>query len=386
MKIDLYKLRYFNPDSEAAGGAAVSEGGETDGDTLAQEAYAEMDGQEPKKKEPPAAAAEPAQGQPAAGEGEPQSEEGQAAAQGTEGKEATVEGQQEGAAGEGKPAQESVVLEPIPEEKIQAFAEKNKLTFVQAREELEESQRLLAKYGNDPLELARASRNTQREYDRLKSEQQKPENKPTELLSDAQLKAEVEAYATQNAKVIVDKYRADHPKRTEVMDDEAVLEWAKDDAIQTYHSKAGTIIEQNKKEASDKRTALLATISAKDSKFMHDVKLILDNTPDRMILNPQYNVKSMLELTKGQRYDADMEANYQRGLKAGQETPKILGVIQGGGGTAPKKPAVAGKTTLSVDQKNRAYDQFPDSAPASAEALWADVYKEDLKKNPQFLN
>lgn len=385
MNIDLYKFRYFEPTSEASG-TTISE---TDGDSLAEAAYAEMDGREvPKKKEPPQGDVEPVIEQPAQPEGEPQKKETDAATQEKEGQEATVEGQAEGdkstAKAEDKPAEQGA-LEPIAEEKIQAFAEKNKLTFAQAREELEESQRLLAKYGNDPLELARASRNTQREYDRLKSEQQKPADVATELLSDDQLRAEVKSHAEKNAKLIVEKYREQFPKRTESMDDESILEWAQDDAIKNYKASAGTIIEKNKKDALERRSTLLATIPAKDSKFMHDVKLILDNTPDRMILNPKYNVKSMLELCKGQRYDADMESAYQRGLKAGKESPKILGTESGSGGAAPRVSVAAGKVTLTQEQKNVAYDQFPDSAPSSAEALWADLYKDDLKKNPKFL-
>ena len=128
-------------------------------------------------------------------------------------------------------------------------------------------------------------------------------------------------------------------------------------------------------------------MSKEDAKFAHDVKLVLDATPDRVVLNPKYDIKGLVWHAKGQRYDADLKAAYERGLKSGKEDPKIIGHIPpaGGSGQSARRPASAGRVSLNTQQKSVAYDQFPDSSEAKAEEMWADVYKEDLKKNPNFL-
>lgn len=390
--IDLYRSRYFMPEGEAAGGAATADT-ETDGDSLAAQAYAELNGDapEPKKKVPEQSEAEPSEKKPAEGESEPQVKEGEEAKP----KEGEQEGEEtpekksetERLAQEKSEKDNLAKQEPLTEDKIQSFAEKRGIPFVQAKEEMEASQALLAKYKNDPIEVARALRNTQSEYDKLKGQKEAAPT-ATRLLTDAELKAEIDVYADKNAENIIAKHKQDHPKRTELMSDEAILEWAKDDATKNYKNNAGEIIQQTKKEASDKRQALLTTIPKKDAKFMHDVKLVLDATPDNVIMNPKYAVEGMLFYTKGQRYDVDVDAAYQRGLKMGKEDPKILGQVGGGQGkTGGQAPSHQGKGTvvLNEDQKQRAYDQFPDSTPEKAIEGFIDVYKEDLKKNKNFL-
>lgn len=396
MIIDLYRSRYFMPEGSTGAATVDPVTGETDGDSLAAQAYAELNGDapEPKKKEPDEAKTEPSETEPAQGEPEPQVKEGdeQKPKEGEQEGDQTPEQKEEAKRiAQEKTEQDNLAKqEPLTEDKIQAFAEKRGIPFVQAKEEMEASQALLAKYNNDPIEVARALRNTQSEYDKLKGQKQETVQASARLLTDAELKADIDAYATKNAEAIIAKYKQDHPKRTEFMSDEAVLEWAKDDATKNYKSNAGTIIEKTKKEASDKRQTLLTTIPKKDAKFLHDVKLVLDQTPDNVILNPNYAIEGMLFYTKGQRYDADMEANYQRGLKMGKEDPKILGQVGGdsakkGGGGQGASQQGKGTVVLNDDQKQRAYDQFPDSSPEKAIEGFIDVYKEDLKKNKNFL-
>lgn len=405
MIIDLYRSRYFMPEGDGGAGAATADAanGESDGDTLAAEAYAEMNGDapEPKKKVPLEAEGEPLKKEPPDGEGEPLKKEGEE----TSDQKAAREAEEAAAAGDKTPEQKAEAdrlaqeksekdnlarQEPLTEDKIQVFAEKRGITFVVAKEEMEASQALLAKYNNDPIEVARALRNTQSEYDKLKGQKQEATSAPTRLLSDAELKADIDAYADKNADAIIAKYKQDHPKRTESMSDEAVLEWAKDDATKNYKNNAWAIIQKTQKEATDKRATLLTTITKKDAKFLHDVKLVLDATPDNVILNPKYAVEGMLFYTKGQRYDTDVDAAYQRGLKMGKEDPKILGQLGGdsakkGGGGQGASQQGKGTLVLSEDQKQRAYDQFPDSTEKAAIENWIDVYKEDLRKNKNFL-
>lgn len=387
MVINLYKSRCFDPTSEAAGNAVF----EREGDDIAREAYSELDGGEaPKKKEPEEAQAEPVERQPAEGQTEPPVKTGEDTTKTEEAPagEKTQEEKDAEAAAAAK-ATEAPASEPIPEEKIQAFAEKHNVTFIQAREELEQSQALLLKYGNDPLELARATRNTQREYDRIKAEREKPVTEaPQQLLSDAELKSEIDAYSKQHADKIVEKYRQTYPKRTEVMDDETILEWAKDDATKNYKANAGTAIAEMRKTATDRRQALLDVVAKEDARFVHDVKIILENTADKVILNPKYNIKAALNLVRGERAPGDVKAAYDRGLKQGREEAKILGTVGGdnpGGKQGVKAGTATGNVSLSDDQKQCAYDQYPDSLPEKAIENFKDVYKEDLKKNPKYL-
>lgn len=400
MFIDLYKTRYLMPEGDGGAGSAV---GETEGDLLAAEAYEEMrngDAPVPKKKDPADQALEPTEKSPEALEAERLEKEA-ADAELKEKEEAD-----KAAAGDQTPEQKADAArlaqeklekdnlakqEPLTEDKIQAFAEKRGIPFVQAKEEMEASQALLAKYNNDPIEVARALKSTQSEYDKLKALKEKEVAAPAaeRLLTDAELKADIDAYAAKNSEAIITKYKQDHPKRTEAMSDEAILEWAKDDATKNYKANAGNIINKTKAEAKTKREGLLGAIPKKDAKFLHDVKLVLDATPDSVILHPKYAVEGMLYYTKGQRYDADVEAALQRGIKMGKEDTKILGQVggdKGKGGSGSQGVSQQGKGTvvLNDDQKQRAYDQFPDSSPEKAIESFIDVYKEDLKKNKNF--
>lgn len=383
--MDLTKFFRLYLDPAGQAGAGVAE--ETEGDVLAQQAYDEMTGKEPaKKKEPAEAEAEPAQKQPAEEEAEPQGQgeekpaEEQAADEKAAEPQAAAKKAEEEAAAAGS-------AEPIADEVIQAHAEKQGMTFTEAKSDLEEAQKLLSKY-KDPTELARAYRNQQREYDRLKAQAEKPAPVTPQLMTDAELKAEVAAYARENAEKIVAKYRANFPKRTEAMDEEAILEWAQEDAIKNYKQQAQETVLKIKNDAAAQRESLLATIPKEDARFVHDVRLILNNTPDRVVLNPKFGIKDLVWHAKGQRYDADLKAAEARGYKRGKEEPKIAGTVPGSGtasgGQKPSKPASAA-IVLTAQQKQRALDQFPDSSPASAEAMWADLYKEDLKKNKNFL-
>lgn len=412
MRIDLYRLRYLTPDGDGGAGAATAEqgGGETDGDALAAQAYAELNGDapEPKKKDPANQEAEPADKSPAELEAERLEKEGAK----TPEQKSAREAEEAAAAGDKTPEQKAEAerlsqkkiekdnlakQEPLTDDKIQAFAEKRVIAFVQAKEEMEASQALLAKYNNDPIEVARALRNTQSEYDKLKGQKQEQVQAPVRLLTDAELKVDIEKFYTEpDAKgvtgkdKVLAKYRLDHPKRTDGMSDEAILEWATEDAMRNYKAGAPAIVEKSKREATDKRAKLLETVPKKDAKFLHDVKLILDATPDTVIMNPKYVVAGMLYYTKGQRYDADTAAEFQRGLKMGKEDPKILGQIggdKGRGGSGAQGASQQGKGTvvLNDDQKQRAYDQFPDNTQEKAIESWIDVYKEDLKKNKNFL-
>lgn len=370
--------RMFDPNTESGQSAAVSE---REGDDIAREAYAEMEGTEPplKKKEPVAEAAEPAKEQPATEEAEPPKKEDEAAAPKEEGVEPAQEGEPKADdAPAGTPA--------LEEATIQTFAEKQKITFAEAKVELEAAQAVLSKYNNDPLEMARAYRSIQSAHDKLKAVADAPAATTPVLLSQGQLKAEINAYAEQNKDSIIEKYRTTHPKRTEMMEDEAVLEWAKDDAEKNYQAKAEGVVTKIKTDAAAKRENLVNKIPQADARFAHDIKTALSRVSDRDVLNPQYSVENLLWQAKGQRYEDDMKAQYNRGLKAGKEDPKVLGMkAQGPAGGTAKKPAGETKSGLSDKQKNQAYDMFPDSSPASAEKLFMEVYTEDLKKNKDFL-
>lgn len=358
---------------------------EADGDEIARLAYAELEAEksgqplpEPKKKpEPEPKDEQPSETKPSDEAAEPVADEGEPA----------KEGDSQDTTPKAEDKQDDKPVEPkadaVSEEDIQKHALKHGMTYSDAKDEIVKTRAIVEKYKNDPLEMARALRSTQSAYDKIKAEK---DSKPSVDLPMPTLdwaKKETEA----NRDKILDMYRANHPHRTASMEDEAILEWAAHDLLAWGVNETKAKSETIKKQAADRREKLLASIPKDDVKFIPDVKIILDRTPDSQVADEGYDVSNVVFWAKGQRYNDDVKAAYERGLKAGREAPKIVGELPSGSGSKPA-PKV-GPSGLNQKQIARAVEMFPpDDGYSTEQAIkeFQEVHKDDLKKNPSFVN
>lgn len=275
------------------------------------------------------------------------------------------------------------------DKKITEYAEKHKLTYVEAKEDIEKTEEIIKQYKNDPAEMARAMRNKDREYSKLRTETEKAKEKKAPVfqrMTDDQFrdwaKNQPLKEGGENRQKMVDGYRAKFPARSEAMSDEAIVEEIVERELMIYNDKAGQKEKEIKDTASSKRNELITAVAEADRRFIPELKALLLETDDAsVILNGDTLIQDALWLVKGKSYDADIKAAEERALKRLKESPEILGTKGGG----YSKPSGNKSTGLTEQQKGRAIEMYgSDNPDDKCFEMFKDSYKDELKKNPKF--
>lgn len=349
---------------------------ERDADEVAAEAYAEQDNAEkglpptPKQSsthkdddeagQPDAKTEEPAEGTKEAGEG----------ADGSEDK------AEEGSGEEEKAPEDR-------DKRITEHAEKHRLTYVEAKEDLEKTEEIIKQYKNDPAEMARAMRNKDREYQKLRAEAEKAAKKPEppfRRMTDDQFRDFAKKKVAEMPDY-VGKYREKFPAKSENMSDEAIVEEIVERELMIYGEKATQKEVEIKDTAAKKRNDLIAGLPEADRRFIPEIKALLAETDDVSVIAEGFDIQDALYWAKGKAYDADIKAAEDRAIKRMKESPEIIGT-KGGGGSKPQGAKTSG---LTESQKSRAIEMFgTDSSDEKCFEMFKDAYKEELKKNPKF--
>jgi hypothetical protein len=363
---------------------------ERDADEIAAEAYAEMDEAEkgivtdPKKLEPT--------DEDGSDDGETDDntdEQGDTGENGGEG-EANEEGADEKPDDEedkpeGKEAKSKGDTKTEDKDKaITDYAEKHKMTYAEAKEDLEKTEAILKQYKNDPAEMAKAMRNKDREYQKLRSEVDKAKEKKEPVfkrMSDDQFRDFAKKKLSEMPEYI-EKYRAKFPARSESMSDEAIIEEVVEKELIIYSEKAGEKEREVKGLAEKKRTELINAIPEADRRFIPELKaLILETDDEAVIMNGDTLIQDALYMVKGKAYDADIKAAEERAIKRLKESPQIIGT-KGGGQSKPSGVVSAG---LTERQKDAARNMFgSDYDDEKCFEMFRDTYKDELKKNSKF--
>lgn len=279
-----------------------------------------------------------------------------------------------------------VKSEEAGEDEIQQYAVKHSMTYAEAKADIEATKSVLKNY-KTPDEIARALRSTQSAYDKLKAQVDQKQKDPVFVrLSDDDFIMQAREHLSKEAEKHVESFRKRFPAKSELMTDEAIIEELAVNALPNYKQYAERKEGELKTTAAQKREKALASLSEVDKKFIPDVKAVLDKTADSQILREEFDVVDIVHWAKGQRYDADMKASYERGLKAGKENPQVVGLkTTGGGNTTTKKVE---SSNLNEAQRKRAEEMFPSIDGFSAEDAYKnfrEVFADDLKKNPRFI-
>ena len=284
--------------------------------------------------------------------------------------------------------------ESAPEDKIKAYAEKNSLTIDEAKDEIEKTERIIAQYKNDPAEMAKALRNKDREYSKLRAETEKakPKQEVFRRMDENQFHNWAKNRfsnptpdmldADGNVKM-VQEFRRKYPAKSEIMTDEAIVEEIIDASYREYQGVAAQKESEVKSEAQKMRETLVQSVPESDRKFVPYVKKVLQEADDAGLLQGDFDVSFALRLAKGERYDADIKEAEERGFKRAQQKATIAGVRPAGAGTSGVAKSVA-KVQLNDQQKERAELMFQRVSKDDAYRMFSETYEEELKKNKNF--
>ena len=284
--------------------------------------------------------------------------------------------------------------EVAPEDRIKAYAEKNSLTIDEAKDEIEKTERIIAQYKNDPAEMAKALRNKDREYSKLRAETEKakPKQEVFRRMDENQFQNWAKNRfsnptpdmidADGNVKM-VQEFRRKYPAKSEIMTDEAIVEEIIDVSYREYQNVAAQKESEVKESAQKMRETLVQSVPESDRQFIPYVKKVLQEADDAGLLQGEFDVSFALRLAKGERYDADIKEAEERGFKRAQQKATIAGVRPALAGTSGAAKAV-GKTQLNDQQKERAEVMFQRVSKDDAYRMFSETYEEELKKNKNF--
>lgn len=289
--------------------------------------------------------------------------------------------------------EEPETIEPEEEDldaRITKLAEKNEITYAEAKDDIEKTDKMIEQFKNDPREMAKALRSKDREYDKLKNELSKKEEVKEPVfrkMSEVQFVKAAKDKMNEDPDKYADLYRNKYPAKSERMSDEEIIEEIADREWMGYQDFA---VKQEKELITKARTVrddFITGIAEADRKFIPDVKAILSQLQDVDILQKDWNPDYIMMLAKGRAYDDDLKEARAGGLNAGKEDTKILGMIKTGSGK--QKPVQKAKSTsLNQNQKEQAESMYTSDdgyEPEKAWKMFKETFEDEIKKNPSFL-
>lgn len=362
---------------------------ERDGDEIAAEVYAEMDAAEKgldltadndstRKKDESEEAQTVKESEEQAEGGE---EDGDAAKEGNE-----EEADKKDAEGEEKAeGEEEKEVTEDRDKQITEYAEKHRMTYAEAKEDIEKTEGIIQQFKNDPVEMARALRGKDREYHKLKNQMESKEKKEA-LVFKRMTDDQYRAYAKDKvSEPMIQKYREKFPAKSEAMSDEAIKEEIIEHTLGDYHRLSDDKERDMRNEATKIRETLIQDIQEKDRRFIPEVKSIIYEMDDVSIIQGDNLLEDALLWAKGKAYDADIKAAEERAVKRMKENPEIMGKKPSAGSSKTSTPAK--ETGLTNAQKERAIEMFGEDNQDDEKCfkLFKETYEEELKKNPRFI-
>lgn len=283
------------------------------------------------------------------------------------------------------------------DKKITEYATKHGMTYAEAKDDMEKTAEIIKQYKNDPAEMARAMRNKDREYHKLKAQtEKKDENKAPlfQRMTDDQFRKYARGKIAERPvgddgeekeSPFIRAYRAQFPAKTESMTDEAIIEEIAEQELGIYREKAAQKEHEIKTTAQKKREELIAKVAETDRRFIPEVKALLLETGDGDILSEAMDISDVITYAKGKHYDSDIKAAEERGFKRGKEGAKIVGVKGSTEGTS-RPSSKTGTVSLNGKQKQRAVEMYgANYEDEECYRLFKETFEDDLKKNPNFV-
>lgn len=263
---------------------------------------------------------------------------------------------------------------------IAEYAKGNNLSVEDAKEEISKLKAITAKYGNDPVKLAKAYREMQSAYDKQKVTASSNINPAV-----AQIAANPRSYVIgevkKNAEKLVAEFREQNPARSRDMDDEQVTEEIVERGTFAIKNQIRDYEIQLKKEAANKREEFVKGISESDRRFLPEIKPVLENLPDYQIISKTFNFDDLVSWAKGKSVDRIVKETEERVRKEyDNKDKKIVGSIQKSPQTTKVKQTQEQSkgAGLSKYQKDQATQMF--NIPGMTDEEKFEAYIEVTKK------
>ncbi len=246
---------------------------------------------------------------------------------------------------------------------IAEYAKKNKVTPEEAKEEVEKIKAVLAKYNNDPMEVAKAYKLTQSAYDKLKvqSEQTQKQNvNPVVAQILANPRGYVENMVKTNSVKLLEEFKANNPERALMLTDGAILEELRDKGLANLNGQIQQYQTTLTKEAANKRTEYIGAIGEADRKYLPTIKAQLDKFPDHMVVDKGFDMNHLVSWARGQHHGEELKAEFKRGFEQGQQQKRILGEVGRESSTTKvkTKQTTSAASTLTPYQQTQAKQMF----------------------------
>jgi len=255
--------------------------------------------------------------------------------------------------------------EPEKEDLIRSLAIEEGLTIEEATELIDKRKSLVEKYTGDTMKMAKAIQSSQRAYDKLR--QHVDENENAQPVQQTVTSEQIRQEILKNQEVILKNYKTMWPAQAENLTDEAILEIAGAELAKQVNERTKAQAVENQKVATKKREELISGLSEADRQFAPDVKHLLDNTYDAILLNPDFDVKDSIFWAKGKYYDSAIKKAREQGIKEGKEQTKIVGEIPKTPDGANKAPKKSLGDTLSEKDKTRALSMMEGTGQSEEE-------------------
>lgn len=254
------------------------------------------------------------------------------------------------------------------DKRVKDLAAEQKISEEDARKEIESYSRIAEKYKRDPEQMAKALLRSQREFQKLRDQNQEAQNRQIEqsleIKEGDELSISGKKLSWEEAKPqIVETMRKREPELTEDMDDDQVVRVA----LREINKQRKLAYEDQKvkitEDARAKREEIISGLDV-DEKFIPEIKSFLDEAPDRVVLDNRFDIQEAVMWAKGKHYDSDLKAHGEREYKRGLEDRKILGEKGGAG------PVGGGKSKSNDGESKKGWNSLSESAKTRAREMY----------------
>lgn len=263
---------------------------------------------------------------------------------------------------------------------ITEYAKSSGLSVDDAKEEVGKLRAISAKYGNDPVKLAKAYREVQSAYDKQKVTASSNVNPAVAAIA-ANPRSYVIGEVKKNAQKLIEEFRSENPARTRDMDDEQVTEEIVERGTLAIKHQIRDYEIQLKKDASNKRDEFIKSIPEADRRYLPEIKPVLEQLPDYQIIGKDFRFEDLVSWAKGKSVDRLVKEAEDRVRKEYEnKDKKIVGEISKSPQTTKVKQAVETSkgAGLSKWQKDQALQMFASSPMTDDEKY--DAYIDVTKK------
>lgn len=256
---------------------------------------------------------------------------------------------------------------------IAEYAKSNGLNAEEAKDEIAKLRAISKKYNDDPVKLAKAYREVQSGYDKLKVTASSNISPAVAAIA-ANPRSYVIGEVKKNADKLIIEFREQNPARSRDMDDEQVMEEVVERGTYAIQNQIRNYEIQLKKDASNKREEFIKGVSEADRRYLPEIKPVLDQLPDYQIIGPNFRFEDLVSWAKGKSVDRLIKETEERVRKEYENKDrKIVGQIT--------KPAQATKVKqtpeqsksngMSKWQKDQALQMFASTAMSEEEMFEA---------------